>query len=97
MERASRNQTIFTSKPRGETLWIFLENRFVNFLKIVSMYWRTGLPKTPAMPKAALGVLLALAFQVQANFFQKLACDVIRQSTFVPLVFAFAKIAELFA
>jgi len=45
MEKASRNQTIFNSKPLGVTAWIFLANKLVNRLKIVSMYWRIGLPK----------------------------------------------------
>ncbi len=45
MEKASRNQTIFSSKPLGVTAWIFLENGFVNPLNTVSMYWRIGLPK----------------------------------------------------
>ncbi len=48
MEKASRNQTIFSSKPLAVTAWIFLENRFVSRLKTVSMYWRMGLPKNPS-------------------------------------------------
>lgn len=40
---------IFSSKPPGVTTWIFFENRFVNLLKTVSMYWRICLPKAPAL------------------------------------------------
>ena len=38
MEKASRKQTIFNSKPLGVTAWIFLENIALNLLKTVSMY-----------------------------------------------------------
>jgi hypothetical protein len=38
MEKASRKQTIFNSKPRGVTAWIFLENIALSLLKTVSMY-----------------------------------------------------------
>lgn len=49
MGKASRKQMIFSSKPLGVTTWIFFENRFVNLLKTVSMYWRICLPKAPAL------------------------------------------------
>src|SRR5215216_1009667 len=45
MEKANRKQTIFSSKPLGVTAWIFLGNKLLSRLKIVSMYWRMGLPK----------------------------------------------------
>ena len=45
MEKANRKQTIFSSKPRGVTAWIFLGKKLVSRLKTVSMYWRIGLPK----------------------------------------------------
>ena len=45
MEKASRKQTIFSSKPHGVTAWIFLGKKLVSRLKTVSMYWRIGLPK----------------------------------------------------
>jgi hypothetical protein len=45
MEKASRNHTIFSSKPLGVTAWIFLANKLVSRLKTVSMYWRIGLPR----------------------------------------------------
>ena len=44
MEKASRNQTIFSSKPLGVTAWIFPANKSLNRLKTVSMYCRIGLP-----------------------------------------------------
>jgi hypothetical protein len=37
MEKASKKQTIFSSKPRGVTAWIFLGNRLVSRLKTVSI------------------------------------------------------------
>ena len=45
MEKASRKQTIFNSKPRGVTAWIFLGKKLLRRLKTVSMYWRIGFPK----------------------------------------------------
>jgi hypothetical protein len=45
MEKASRKQTIFNSKPLGVTAWIFLGNKLVSRLKTVSIYWRIGLLK----------------------------------------------------
>jgi len=45
MEKANTNQTIFSSKPLGVTAGIFPENIALSLLKIVSMYWRIGLPK----------------------------------------------------
>jgi len=69
METASRNQNIFSSKPRDVTAWIFLENNPVNPPKTVSMYWRTGLPKNSS--HEGIGLLeffLRLCFEVQADF-----------------------------
>ncbi len=43
MEKANREQTIFSSNPFGVTAWIFLENNALTLLKTVSMYWRVGL------------------------------------------------------
>ena len=54
MEKASRKQTIFNSKPLGVTAWIFLENIALNLLKTVSMYWRIGLPKNSS--QAGIGL-----------------------------------------
>jgi hypothetical protein len=45
MEKASRKQTIFNSKPCGVTACILPENKRLNCPKTVSIYWRTGLPK----------------------------------------------------
>jgi len=38
MEKASKKQTTFNSKPVGVTAWIFLENKALNPLKTVLMY-----------------------------------------------------------
>ncbi len=45
MEKVSRNQAIFSSKPLGVTAWIFPAHKALNRPKTVSMYWRIGLPK----------------------------------------------------
>jgi len=37
MEKASRNHTIFNSKPLGVTAWIFLANKLLSPLNTVSM------------------------------------------------------------
>jgi hypothetical protein len=55
MEKANRNQTIFSSKPRGVTAWIFLGKKLVSRLKTVSMYWRIGLLRNSS--HAAIGLL----------------------------------------
>ena len=55
MEKASTNQTIFSSKPLGVTAWILLANNALNLLKTVSMYWRVGLLKNSS--HAAIGRL----------------------------------------
>lgn len=53
MEKASREQTIFNSKPLGMTAWILPENKRLNSPKTVSMYWRVGFAKTPCMSSVA--------------------------------------------
>lgn len=55
MEKASRKQTIFSSKPLGVTAWIFLANKALSRLNTVSMYWRIGLPKNSS--QAGIGRL----------------------------------------
>jgi hypothetical protein len=54
MEKASRKQTIFSSKPLGVTAWIFLGKKLLSRLKTVSMYWRIGLLKNSS--HAAIGL-----------------------------------------
>lgn len=55
IEKATREQTIFNSKPRGVTACIFLENISLNPLNTVSIYWRIGLPRNSS--HAGIGLL----------------------------------------
>jgi hypothetical protein len=70
MEKASRKQTIFSSKPLGVTAWIFLENNALSLPKTVSMYRRVGLLKNSSHGgNCRLEFFLRLCFEVQTDLF----------------------------
>ena len=64
MEKASRKQTIFNSKPCDVSACILPENKRLNRLKDRLDILRTGLPKYSPHWHRPLGFLLALGFQM---------------------------------